>query len=139
MGSSLWRPAGILGASAQRHNLREAKKIRSNAEGGMDMWHESNNTDRYAKSRPPTTVRIEVDLVNRTITAVWELLRVSKQMAFSLKCLSGNDDLDVLSAARTTTKALEEDDQPYRFVDSDTVEVWQILNDGELRLLATLG
>ena len=100
------------------------------------MWHESNNTDRYAKSRPPTTVRIAVDLVNRRITAVWELLQVSKQMVFSLKCLSGNDDLDVLSAARTAIKALEEDDQPYRFVDGDTVEVWQILNDGEPRLLA---
>ena len=44
--------------------------------------------------------------------------------------------MDVLSVARTAIKALEEDDQPYRFVDGDTVEVWQILNDGELRLLA---
>lgn len=100
------------------------------------MRHESNNADRYTKSRPPTTVRIEVDLVSRRITAVWELLHVSKQMAFSLRCLSGNNDLDVLSVARTAIKALEEDDQPYRFVDGDTVEVWQILNDGELRLLA---
>ena len=38
---------------------------------------------------------------------------------------------------RWQLEALEQDDRPYRFVDGDTVEVWQILNDGELRLLAT--
>ena len=58
-------------------------------------------------------------------------------MAFAPDHLSGNDDLDVFSAAQMAIKALEQDNRPYRFVDGDTVEVWQILNDGELRLLAT--
>ena len=103
----------------------------------MTMLHEFNIGDSYPKSRPPTIVRIDVDLVGRKITAVWELLQVAKQMAFALEHLSGNDELDVFSAARTAIKALEEDDRPYRFVDGDTVEVWQIQKDGELRLLAT--
>ena len=58
-------------------------------------------------------------------------------MVFAPEHLSGNDDLDVFSAAQMAIKALEQDNRPYRFVDGDTVEIWQILNNGELRLLAT--
>jgi hypothetical protein len=101
------------------------------------VLHEFNDAGMYAKSRPPTTVRIDVDLVSRKITAVWELFQVAKEMAFAPDHLSGNDDLDVFSAAQMAIKALEQDNRPYRFVDGDTVEIWQILNNGELRLLAT--
>lgn len=101
------------------------------------MGSEFNIGDSYIKSRPPTIVRIEVDLVNRKITAVWELLQIAKQMAFALEHSSGDDDSEVFSAAQTAIEALEKEDPPLRFVDGDTVEVWQILNDGELRLLAT--
>ena len=64
------------------------------------MFHEFNDEDMHAKSRSPSTVRIDVDLVSRKITAVWELLQVAKQMAFAPEQLSGNDELDVLSAAQ---------------------------------------
>lgn len=100
------------------------------------MWGEFNVGDSYPKPRQPTIVRIEVTLINRSITAVWESLQIAKQMPFALEQLSGNDDLDVFSAAETAIETLEQADPPLRFVDGDTVEVWQILNDGELRLFA---
>lgn len=92
---------------------------------------------RYAKSRPPTTVRIQVDLVSRKITAVWELLQIAKPLAFSLQRFSRNDDLDVFAAAQIAKTGIERDDPPFRFVDGDRLEVWQILSDGEIRLVAT--
>ena len=76
-------------------------------------------------------------MVNRRITAVWESLQITKEAAFVPEDLSENDVLDVFSAAQTAIEALEQADPPLRFVDGDTVEVWQILNDGEPRLLAT--
>jgi hypothetical protein len=99
MRSSLWLPAGTLRAVVLRQNLHKAGTVSSAAERGMDMWGESNVGDCYAKSRPPTTVRIEVDLVNRKITATWELLQITKEAAFPLEHLSGDDFFDVLSAA----------------------------------------
>jgi hypothetical protein len=101
------------------------------------MWGEFNVEDNCRKSRPPTTVRIEVDLVKRKVTVVWELLQIKKEVAFALEHLSDNDGLDVFSAAQAVIEALEQDDPPFRFVDGDRVEVWQILNDGDPRLLAT--
>ena len=101
------------------------------------MWGDLKIEGSDAKSRTPTIVRIEVDLASWKITAVWERLQVPKQMAFALEHLSGDDDLDVFSAAQKIIQRLESDDPPFRFVHGDTVEVWQILNDGEPRLLAT--
>jgi len=91
----------------------------------------------FARFRPPATVKIEVDLVKRKVTVVWELLQIKKEVAFALEHLSDDDGLDVFSAVQSTIEALEENDPPFRFVDGDTVEVWQILNDGGPRLLAT--
>jgi hypothetical protein len=99
------------------------------------MWHEFNHADLSAKTRPPTIVRIEVDLVNRKVTAVWESLQIAKQMPFALDRMSGNSDSDVFSSAQVAICALEKADPPFRFVDGDTVEVWA-LEDGDARLVA---
>lgn len=101
------------------------------------MWGEFKIEGSYAKSRTSTIVRIEVDLASWKITTVWEGLQIAKQTAFALEHLSGDDDLDVFSAAQKTIQRLERDDPPFRFVHGDTVEVWRILNDGEPKLLAT--
>jgi hypothetical protein len=101
------------------------------------MWGEFNVEDNCGKSRPPTTVRIEVDLVKRKVTVVWEIVQIKKEVAFALEHLSDHNGLDVFSAAQAAIEALEQDDPQFRFVDGDTVEVWQILNDGDPRFLAT--
>jgi len=101
------------------------------------MWGEFNVEDNCGKSRPPTTVRIEVDLVKRKVTVLWELLQIKKEVTFALEHQSDSDGRDVFCAAQAVIASLEQGDPPFRFVDRDTVEVWQILNDGDPRLLAT--
>jgi hypothetical protein len=81
--------------------------------------------------------RIEVDLVNRKITVVWELLQTAKQIVLAPEHLTEHDDFDVFSAAQIAIGALEQDSPPFRFVHGDRVEVWEILNAAEPRLLAT--
>ena len=135
--SSLWRLDGIPGARTIRHNLRAVAPIKSVAERGRRMWGEFNVEDNCGKSRPPTTVRIEVDLVKRKVTVLWELLQIKKEVTFALEHQSDSDGRDVFCAAQAVIASLEQGDPPFRFVDRDTVEVWQILNDGDPRLLAT--
>jgi hypothetical protein len=133
----LWGRDRIVSANRVSYNLWEAGTLRSPAERGTEMRDEFKVEHSHPKSRPPTTVRIEVDLVSRKITAVWELLQITKPMAFSLQRFSGNDDLDVFAAAKIAQTAIERDNPPFRFVDGERLEVWQILSDGEIRLVAT--
>lgn len=102
----------------------------------MVMRDEFKVGHNYGRSRPPTIVRVEVDLANRKVTVEWELLQTGKELAFGLEHLYDNDGLEVFSIAQTAIGLLEQDEPPCQFVDGDTVEVWQIL-DGEPRLLAT--
>jgi hypothetical protein len=99
------------------------------------MGHEFNYADLHAKSRPPTIVRIEVELVSRKVIAVWESLQIAMQMAFALDRMSGNSDSDVFSSGQMAIGVLEKADPPFRFVDGDTVEIWA-LEDGDARLVA---
>ena len=76
-------------------------------------------------------------MVKRKVTVVWELLQIKKEEAFALEHLSDNDVLDLFSTSSAVIAALEQDDPPFRLVDGDTLEMWQILNDGVPRYLAT--
>jgi hypothetical protein len=100
------------------------------------MWHKFKGADLYAKSRPPTIVRIAVDLGSRKVTAVWESFKIAKEMTFALERMSGNRDSDVFSSGQVAIGVLEKADPPFRFVDGDMVEIWA-LDDGDARLVAT--
>ena len=137
MSCSLKMLAVIPGSNTAKRDLPDTGAIGSVAERGMGMWGEFNVGDKSAKSRPPTTVRIEVELLKGRITAVWRILQTQKEVVFPMTILSGDDVRDVLSIAQTAIAALEKEDPPFRFMDGDSVEVWHILNDGEPGRLAT--
>ena len=64
------------------------------------MWGESKVENNIGKFRPPMIVRIEVDLVNRKITVIWELFQTAKQIALAPERLTERDDFDVFSPRR---------------------------------------
>ena len=130
--SSLWRLDGIPGARTIRHNLRAVAPIKSVAERGRRMWGEFNVEDNCGKSRPPTTVRIEVDLVKQRITVVWEILNTTKEIPFPSDEDSLDDVSNVLWLAHTAIEALEQCDPPERFVDGDTIQIWQATEAGRV-------
>jgi hypothetical protein len=100
------------------------------------LRHGLNYADSLVKSRPPGTVRIEIDNASRTITTVWEVVQIAIEFPLPAEHLSGDDVADILCAAHITVEALELGNSPDLFVDGDTVEVWQIDGGGEKKLLA---
>jgi hypothetical protein len=76
-------------------------------------------------------VRIEIDLINQRITVVWEILKTTKEIPFSVDQDSGDDVSNVLWVAHTAIEALEDCDAPEHFVDGDVIEIWQTTEVGK--------
>jgi len=99
-------------------------------------WEDMSYPGMPMKPRPAGTIRIEVNIAKRTITTVWPTLGA---MEFPLpeEHVTGNDLEDIIYEARHLIEALKRVDPPKQLVDSDRVEVWQMVTDGENKLLAT--
>jgi hypothetical protein len=59
-------------------------------------------------------------------------------LQFPEEDVTGNDVDDVVYAARHIIEALKQVNPPQRFVDGDWVEIWQVVEEGENRLLGSL-
>jgi hypothetical protein len=94
-------------------------------------WEEQSYPGMPLKPRPAGTIRIEVNITNRTITTVWEPLRESMEFEFPEEHITGNDLDDVLEEARYAVEALKRVNPPKQLVDGDRVEIWQVVPDGE--------
>jgi hypothetical protein len=79
-----------------------------------------------------------VNVPQRTITTVWEPLHRSMEFEFPEEHLTGNDIDDVLYEARHVIESLKKVDPPKQFVDGDSVEIWQVVPEGENRMLGSL-
>src|ERR1700751_4579012 len=90
------------------------------------------------KPRPAGTIRIEVNIVKRTITIVSVPLRASIEIEFTPDHLTGDDIDDALFEARHVIEALKRVEPPKRLVDGDRVEIWQVVPDGEKKLLLSM-
>jgi hypothetical protein len=97
----------------------------------MDMFNIGNS---YLKFRPPTTIRIEIDLVERRITAVWEILKTTKEIPFLSDEDSSDDASNAIWVAHTAIEVLEQCAPPERFVDGDTIQIWQATEAGKVRV-----
>lgn len=126
---------------------QEAELVAKTLDGKMpieDSWMEAMPWEDLSypgmplKPRPAGTIRIEVNITNRTITTVWEPLRGSMEVEFPEEHLTGNDLDDVLNEARYAVEALKQVNPPKQFVDGDRVEIWQIVPDAEKKLLGSL-
>lgn len=100
-------------------------------------WADRSYPGMPPKPRPAGTIRIEVNVPGRTITTAWEQLG---SMEFPLldEHLTGDDTEDVIYEARHVAEALKRVDPPKRLVDGDRVEIWQIVPEGENKLLGSL-
>lgn len=101
-------------------------------------WEDLSYPGMPLKPRPKGTIKIEVNIRKRTITTVWEMLRGSMDFQFPEEDMTGNDVDDVVYAARHIIEALKQVNPPQRFVDGDRVEIWQVVEEGENRLLGSL-
>jgi hypothetical protein len=101
------------------------------------QWSDLSYPGMPLKPRPAGTIRIEVNVPKRTITTVWEQLG---SMEFPLldEHLTGDDTEDVIYEARHVAEALKRVDPPKRLVDGDRVEIWQIVPEGENKMLGSL-
>jgi hypothetical protein len=97
----------------------------------MEMF---NIGDGYVKFRPPTTIRIEIDLVERRITAVWEILKTTKEIPFPSDENSSDDASNVLWFAHTAIDVLEQFDPPEQLMDGDTIQIWRATEAGRVRV-----
>jgi SEC-C motif len=100
-------------------------------------WGDLSYPGMPLKPRPAGTIKIEVNIPKRTITTVWELLG-SMEFPLDEEGLTGNDIDDVIYEARHVIEALKKVDPPKQLVDGDTVEIWQVVLDGENKLLASV-
>jgi hypothetical protein len=101
-------------------------------------WSDLSYPGMPLKPRPKGTIKIEVNIPKRTITTVWEMLRGSMEFQFPEEDVTGNDLDDVVYEARHVIEALKRVDPPKQFVDGDRVEIWQVVDEGENRLLGSL-
>jgi hypothetical protein len=101
-------------------------------------WEELSYPGMPLKPRPKGTIKIEVNIRKRTITTVWETLHGSIEFELPEEDLTGNDTDDVIYEARHVIEALKNADPPKRLVDGDTVEIWQVVQDGENQMLASV-
>lgn len=101
-------------------------------------WEDLSYPGMPLKPRPAGTIRIEVNIAKRTITIVSEPLRGSMEFEFTPDHLTGDDIDDALFEARHVIEALRRVDPPKRLVDGDRVEIWQVVPDGENKLLASM-
>lgn len=101
-------------------------------------WEDLSYPGMPLKPRPAGTIRIEVNIAKRTITTVWEMLHGSMEFEFPQEHLTGDDLDDVLDEARHAVEALKRVNPPKQLVDGDTVEIWQVVSDGEKNLLGSL-
>src|SRR5208283_1604607 len=97
-------------------------------------WEDMSYPGMPLKPRPAGTIKIEVNIPKRTITTVWETLRGSMEFEFPEDHLTGNDIEDVLFEARHVVEALKKVDPPKQFVDGDSVEIWQVVPEGENKM-----
>jgi hypothetical protein len=97
----------------------------------MNMF---NIRDSYEQFRPPTTISIEIDRIKRRITVAWEILKTTKEVPFPSDEGSLDDASNVLWVARTAIEVLEQSDPPERFVDGDTIQIWQATEAGRVRV-----
>jgi hypothetical protein len=100
-------------------------------------WKDRSYPGMPVKSRSAGTIRIEVDIQRRMITTIWSMLG-AQEFHIRDEHITGNDAQDVLYIARHVIKALERFDRPWRSVNGDQVEIWQAVQDGESKLLATV-
>ena len=101
-------------------------------------WEELSYPGMPLKPRPKGIIKIEVNIRKRTITTVLEMLHCSMDFQFPEEDVTGNDVDDVVYAARHIIEALKQVNPPQRFVDGDRVEIWQVVEEGENRLLGSL-
>jgi hypothetical protein len=101
-------------------------------------WEDMSYPGMPLKPRPAGTIRIEVNIAKRTITIVSEPLRGSMEIEFTPDHLTGDDIDDALFEARHVIEALKRFDPPKGLVDGDRVEIWQVVLDGESKLLASM-
>jgi len=101
-------------------------------------WDDLSYPGMPTKRRPAGTIKIEVNVPKRTITTVWEMLRGAMEFPLPEEDVTGNDTEDVLYEAQHVVEALKQVDPPKRFVDGDRVEIWQVIPDGENKLLGSL-
>lgn len=101
-------------------------------------WEDLSYQGMPLKPRPAGTIRIEVNIAKRTITIVSEPLHGSMEIEFTPDHLTGDDIDDALFEARHVIEALRRVDPPKRLVDGDRVEIWQVVPDGENKLLTSM-
>lgn len=101
-------------------------------------WEDMSYPGLPLKPRPAGTIRIEVNLPKRTITIVSVPLHASMEIDFTPDHLTGDDIDDALFEARHVIEALKRFDPPKGLVDGDRVEIWQVVPDGEKRLLLSM-
>jgi hypothetical protein len=95
------------------------------------MWGEFNIGDSRLKSRPPTTIKIEIDLIKQRITVAWEILMTTREVPFPADEDSANDVSNVLWVAHTAIEVLEQCNPPERFVNGDIIHIWQTTAKGK--------
>lgn len=101
-------------------------------------WDDLSYPGMPAKRRPAGTIRIEVNVPSRKITTVWEMVGGSMEFTFSDEDVTGNDLDDVMNEAHHMIEALKQVDPPKQVVDGDKVEIWQVVPDGEKKLLGSV-
>jgi hypothetical protein len=85
--------------------------------------------DSCAKFRPPTTIRIEIDLIEQRLTVVWEVLKIKKEIPFP----ASREFADAMLLAYTAIKTLEKCNSTERFfVDGDMIQIWQVTEAGRV-------
>jgi hypothetical protein len=100
-------------------------------------WGDLSYPGMPMKPRPAGTIRIEVNIPKRTMTTVWTMVGGSMEFPLSEELITGNDSDDIIYEARHVIEALKRANPPKQLVDGDKVEVWQMVTDGENKLLAT--
>ena len=100
-------------------------------------WEDLSYPGMPLKPRPAGTIRIEVNIVSRTITTVWEMVQRVMEFDFPEEHLTGNDLDDVIHEAWDMVEALKIVDPPKRLIDGDKVEIWQVVPEGGNNLLAS--
>jgi hypothetical protein len=100
-------------------------------------WGDLSYPGMPMKPRPAGTIRIEVNIPKRTMTTVWTMVGGSMEFPLSEELITGNDSDDIIYEARHVIEVLKQVNPPKGLVDGDKVEVWQMVTDGENKLLAT--
>ena len=101
-------------------------------------WEDMTYPGMPLKPRPAGTIRIEVNIAKGTITIVSEPVRGSMEIEFTPDHLTGDDIDDALFEARHVIEALRRFDPPKGLVDGDRVEIWQVVPEGEKKLLLSM-